>query len=119
MKPNSCLYVAVSEVVAQQFGISDLPSDVFDRCNDGDGIVFDVCVPIINEALSEYGVQVEAVYANHENPSQFSNPEILHPAQFVPIPCIAVTDTHATAMVYSSQYMDAIAAIAAITLTRI
>ena len=111
MKPNSCLFRAVSQLVKHQFGVPNPSSDIFDKYNTGDGINIDICVPIINESLEKYGIRVKAVYCHYDEPSRFSSPEVLRPPQFVPSPCIVITDSHAEALIATNTQVDGIAAI--------
>ena len=89
MKPNSCVYEATRKVVENQFGINNLPSDVFDKYNEGDGVRLSIVAKVINESLIDYGVGVVGVYGHFEDESDFDNPELLRPPQFVDAPCIA------------------------------
>lgn len=95
MKPNSCLYRAVSKVIGYQFGIHDLSSNIFDLYNTGDGVPTRIMVTVINEALSDYGVCVDIVYANISDLYLFDRSDLVKvPPSFVPAPCIAYVNNH-------------------------
>ena len=115
MKPNSCLYRAVRDVVKSQFGIQDLKSDVFDKYNNGDGVPGNIMVSVINEALSKYGIEVSVVYGNIKDSHDFSGKNlIVRNPSFVPSPCIAYYHDHVEAVLGNQR----VSALMAITLRR-
>jgi hypothetical protein len=67
----------VRRVVAFQFGIYDLTSDVFDKYNTGEGVPIGIIVDVINEALYYHGVTVSAVYGNIVDRESFSRHDLL------------------------------------------
>lgn len=96
MQSNSCLYRALKKVVAYQFGIHDLVSDVFDANNDGRGIVVGRLPTVIDDALRPHGICIDAIYANVIG--DIDKPHLLRSPGLVPAPNITMVDNgHAEA----------------------
>lgn len=107
MIPNSCVYEATRQVVENQFGIS-LSRDVFDKNNTGDGIRLSRIAKVINDSLRPHGIAVIGVYGKFNDESDFDNPELLRPPQFVDAPCIAYDgDCHAFAVLPNDGVKEA------------
>lgn len=106
MKPNSCLFRAVKRVVENQFGVTGLTSDVFDKYNDGDGVPLRIVVSVINEALSDYGIEVNAIYGRVSESVRLDRPDLLREPCRVPTPVIAYFDRHAEGVI-GNESMDA------------
>lgn len=113
MQPNSCVYRALATVVANQFGIHDLAPDAFDAHNDGRGIPLERLLTVIDDALSDHGICIDAIYANVIG--DIDKPHLLRSPGVVPAPNITLVDNgHAEACLPG----ESIAGVMAITLRK-
>lgn len=113
MQTNSCVYRAVAAVVANQFGIHDLPCDGFDAHNDGRGIAIERLPTAIDDALAAHVICIDAIYANVIG--DIDKPHLLRSPGVVPAPNITLVDNgHAEACLPG----ESVAGVMAITLRK-
>lgn len=116
MKPNSCLYRAVVRVCQNQFGVDVSQTDhVFDRFNIGEGIPTLKAATAINQALSQFGIKVKAIYCNTSDKQRFDRPDLVRKPKFVKNPAIAFWHDHAEGIIGDEYVADAVCVM---TLTR-
>ena len=77
--------------MANQFGISDLASEIFDAHNDGRGIPVERLPTVIDDALLAHGVCIDAIYGNVIGGIDKS--DLLRSPDFVSAPCIVLVDS--------------------------
>lgn len=114
MQSNSCLYRAVKKVMAYQFGVVDLRSDVFDAHNDGRGVAIERLPTVIDDALRPHGICIDAIYADVIG--EIDKPHLMRSPDFVPAPNIVLVDSeHAEACLPGESF----AGVMAITLRKV
>ena len=90
MKPNSCLYRAIRDVVMHQFQIDISPrAFVFDANNDGRGILVREAFAVVDEALNPLGIRICSIYGNFSE--AFSHSDLCASDNYVPAPAIGYT----------------------------
>lgn len=62
-KQNNCIFRATKKV-SELLGVNDLPSDVFDKYNDGLGIYSFLMPKVINEAVNPFGLTISRILCN-------------------------------------------------------